>query len=140
MADAASLIAEHKQIENHLKAQDKIYAEYKKPYQERQEAIKADLLNMLNELNAGKPEGKRASLSTDAGTAYLSTIITPRIKEGTKEDYLDWVLADWDQRGSMLQIGAPQKDAIQEYMDNNDGRLPPFVETTSFTRVNIRSS
>lgn len=138
MTDAASLIAEYNQIEDHLAQQSKLFAEYRKIYDEKLNAIRNQLLEMLNALNSGKPEGKRASLSTEHGTAYLSTIVSPKIID--KEKYLDFVLDDWDARGAMLQIGAPQKDALRDYMDSHDGALPPHVEVSSFTRVNIRRS
>ena len=38
----------------------------------------------------------------------------------------------------MLQIGAPIKAAVDDYMKDHEGHLPPGVETSSFTRVNIK--
>lgn len=130
------LIAEHNQISDHLAAQSKVFAEYCKPYNERLTEISNLLLGHLNALNEGKPEGKRASLSTEHGTAYLSTIVTPKAVD--KEKFLDFVLADWDRYGAMLQISAPKKDEVTAYMDEHNGSLPPHVEISSFTRVNIR--
>lgn len=133
----AELIAEHNKIGDFIKAESKRFAEFCKPHNERLQAIESELHQMLLDMNGGDIT-KKASLSTDAGTAYLSTIVSPKVTD--KEKYLDWVLEDWDRRGAMLQIGAPQKDAVREYQDDNDGRLPPFVESTSITRVNIRRS
>ena len=138
MPDAASLIQKYNEIKDHLAAQAKAFSEYSKPFNEQLETISNQLLDLLNQLNTGKPEGKRASLSTEHGTAYLSTIVTPKVTD--KEKYLDFVLDNWNKYGAMLQVGAPQKDAVQEYMDANDGHLPPFTEISTFTRVNIRRS
>ena len=96
------------------------------------EALKLTLQDLLLVTNL-------KSIRTDAGTAYLSTIVTPSI-EGDKTEFLDWCLSEWDTRGAMLQIGAPQKTALQEYMDAHQGQLPPHVKTSSFTRVNVRRS
>ena len=136
MSDAESLIAKYNEIKDHLSAQSKAFSEYCKPFNEQLDSISNQLLDMLNQLNAGKPEGKRASLSTDAGTAYLSTIVTPKVTD--KEKFLDWTLDNWDKYGALLQIGAPQKAALEEYMDANDNKLPPFTDVSTFTRVNIR--
>lgn len=136
MSDAESLIAKYNEIKDHLGTQSKAFSEYCKPFNDELDSISNQLLDMLNQLNAGKPEGKRASLSTDAGTAYLSTIVTPKVTD--KEKFLDWTLENWDKYGALLQIGAPQKAALEEYMDANDNKLPPFVDVSTFTRVNIR--
>lgn len=134
----SELIAEHNRLDDYLTAEAKRFTEFCKPTRERLAAIEAELQTQLLALNEGKPESKRASISTDAGTAYLSTIMTPKTTE--KESYLDWVLDNYDKWGAMLQIGAPQKDALREYMDANDGKTPPFVTVDYFTRCNIRRS
>lgn len=131
------LIATHRQIADHITTQTKAFAEYLKPSKERMDWIERQLFIKLAEMNRGKPEGKRASISTDAGTAYLSTILTPKILD--REKYLDFVLEHWEQWGGLLQIGAPQKDALKEYLDKH-GQNPPHVEVIPFTRVNIRRS
>lgn len=133
-----ALIAEHRKIADHLTVQAKAFAEYSAPYKERQDFIENRLFSALVQMNQGKAEGKRASISTDAGTAYLSTIVTPKVVD--KEKFLDWTLDNWDTYGGMLQIGAPQKAAFEEFQDKNNGALPPFTEISSFTRVNIRRS
>lgn len=136
---AGDLIAEYTKIGDYLTAESKRFAEHCKPHNERRTEIENKLLEMLNTLNAGNTNaGKKASFSTDHGTAYLSTIVTPKVVN--KEAFLDFCLEDWDKRGAMLQIGAPQKDALTSYQDDNNGALPPHVETSSFTRVNIRRS
>lgn len=133
------LIAEHRQIGDHCAEQLKKLNEFLKPLREREDFIERMLFIRLSELNAGKTEGKRASISTDSGTAYLSTIVTPKIKPDERENYLAWILEDWDARGAMLSIGAPVKDAFNSYVDEHKAP-PPHVEISSFTRVNIRRS
>jgi len=137
---ASTLISEILALDDWIDAQTQKFNEYLKPHRESIEAKKAQLQELLLKINEAKPgEHPRASIATGAGTAYLSTIVTPSI-EGDKTRFLDWVLDDWDQRGAMLQIGAPQKAALQEYQDANEGRLPPNVKTSSITRVNVRRS
>lgn len=132
----AELIAEHTKIKDFVAAQNAALSEHLKPHNERAQEIENKLLEMLNALNAGNSSGKKASFSTEHGTAYLSTIVTPKITDKTA--FLDFVLEDWDARGGMLQIGNPQKDALQTYQDDHEGALPPHVTTDRFTRVNIR--
>lgn len=132
------LLAEYHRIDDYLSAEDKKYAEFKKPHLARLQEIEGELHRRLLAMNEGKPEGKRASISTDHGTAYLSTINTPKWIDKTAG--LDWCLEHWEQYGAMLQIMAPQKAALQEYQDANNGALPPFVEVTPFVKCNIRRS
>lgn len=131
MTDIASLVLEHQQIKAHLEAQSKIFADYCKPYNAQLELIASQIQGTMTE------QGIK-SFKTDTGTAILSTITTPKILD--KEKFLDFVLEDWDNRGAMLQIGAPQKDALQEYMDANENRLPPAVDVSTFVRFSIRKA
>lgn len=130
------LIRTHRQLADYFTAEQKRLRDFLAPHVERQDFIERELHGRLLELNKGQT-GKRANISTDAGTAYLSTIVTPKIVDKTQ--FLDWVLEDWDKRGDMLQIGAPQKDAFNSWTDEHKGN-PPHVITDSFTRVNIRKS
>ena len=133
------LIEEFLKIKDHCAAQQKQFSEYLKPFQEQMSVIENKLMAMLHDLNKNKPDAKKAMLSCDAGTAYLSTITSPKVTE--RDPYIDFVLDNWDAVGNaMLQIGAPQKDALEVYMTSHDGQLPPGVTTSSFTRVNIRRS
>ena len=125
------LVAEYIALDDKLTAAQKAIDEKLKPWKARQEEIKNLLLAMLNEQGA-------ENIKTEHGTAYKSIIVTPKATDKLK--YLDWVLEDWDKRGDMLQLGAPQKAALQEYMDDHGGQLPPYIETSSFTRINIRRS
>lgn len=138
MVSASDLISEYTKLDDWLTAERKRFDAHCKPHVDRMKAIEADLQQQLLDINQGKPEGKRASISTDAGTAYLSTIMTPKVSD--KEKYLDWTLDNWEKWGAMLQVGAPQKDALREYMDANEGRTPPFISVDYFIKCNIRRS
>lgn len=129
---AAELVERYFKLDNHISEQQNKFKEYLKPFAEEIEAIKSKLLGMLNEQGI-------ENIRTDHGTAYKSIIDTPKIEN--HEAYLDWCLEFWDAIGSeMLQIGAPKKDAVRQYMEANGGHLPPNVSMTSFTRLNIRRS
>lgn len=136
----AQLIAEILGLEDWIDAQTSKFGDFLKPHREQVEALKMQMHEQLLKLNEAKPgEHPKASIATGAGTAYLSTIVTPAI-EGDKTNFLDWVLESWEDRGAMLQIGAPQKAAFQEYLDAHEGQLPPNTKVSSITRVNVRRS
>ena len=127
----AALVARHQEIKAHLDAQEAQFTAYKKPYVDEQKEIETQCQALMTE------QGVK-SFKADAGTAILSTITTPKILD--REKYLDFVLEDWDNRGAMLQIGAPNKAALQEFMDANENRLPPFVTVENFVRFSIRKA
>ena len=131
MTDLTSLVEERQQLRAFLEAQEKAFQDYAKPYREKIEQLDAQLTATMTE------QGLK-SFKCDHGTAILTTTITPKITD--KEKYLDWVLEDWDHRGSMLNIGAPLKEGLTEYMDANGGHLPPNIETSSITRFSIRKA
>lgn len=131
MTDIAKLVARHQEIKAHLDAQDTQYAAYKKPYLDEQ-------IEIQGKIHAAMLEQGVKSVRTDTGTAILTTITTPKVTD--KEKFLDFVLENWDKCGSMLQIGAPNKAALQEYMDAHDNNLPPFVTVENFVRFSIRKA
>ena len=129
---ADELVAEHFAIDDYIASETKRFAEHLKPHRERDEEIKNALLAILN-------EQKATNIKTEHGTAYTSTIVTPKIVD--RDAYLKVVLANWlDFGGEMLQLGAPQKTAVEQYQQTHEGHLPPGVETSAFTRINIRRS
>lgn len=129
---AADLVAEYFQLKDQLEVWSKKYAEHIKPSQARMEELSNLLLGLLNEQGA-------ESLKTDHGTAYKSTIVTPSIID--RDAYLDFIEQNWGEIGNeMLQLGAPQKKAVSDYMESHNGMLPPGTKLSSFTRVNVRRS
>lgn len=132
MTDIASLVKEHQQIKAHLEVQDKLYSEYKKPYNEKLEQIQAQITTLMT------AQGLK-SLKTDDGTAILSEIMSLKIKPDERTEYIDWCLEQWDAfGGEMLQISSPKVDAVRAYMDANEGRLPPHIESSTMLRFSIR--
>ncbi len=132
MLAAAELIKEHTVLDDFIDSENKKFADHLKPHKKRQEEIRNLLLSLLN-------EQKTNSMSTDHGTAYISTIMTPKITD--RDKYLDFVLAAWDLGGNeMLQLSAPQKDALKTYIESHNDKTPPGVEVSYFNRLNIRRS
>lgn len=140
---AESLIAEHVDIDDKLKAAGKKFAEYCAPWKARIEAIDIELMTILNAMGDDK-----ASISTDAGTAYKSHLLNVSIDpEGEKYGeqvgrmaLLDFALDNWDTIGADLLLVQPQKDAVRSYMEAHDGKPPPGLKHSWFTRVNVRRS
>jgi hypothetical protein len=96
------------------------------------EAIQDRLLVLLTKTGAD-------SVSCDSGTAYKSTLLSGKVTD--RERFLDWCLDRWEGIGSdMMQIGAPKVEALRRYLQENGGDLPAGVETSTFTRINVRAS
>ena len=132
MTDIAALVAEHQKIRAHLEAQQKVFGEYCKPYNERIEQIQAAITASMTE------QGIK-SFKTDTGTAILSEINTAKIKPEERDAYIDMCLENWDAfGGEMLQISSPKADAVRSYMDEHGGALPPHIEMSTFLRFSIR--
>lgn len=128
---ADSLIEKWIKLKDHVAAQSKQFDEFLKPFKQEMNEIENKLLAKINS------EGGE-SIKTGHGTAYLSTITTPKVTD--RGTYLDFCLDIYDREGdcAMLQLSAPNKDSVTEFMEANEGQLPPGVTTSSFTRVNIR--
>jgi hypothetical protein len=145
---AESLIAERVDIDDKLKAASKKFAEFCAPWKARVEAIDIELMTILNAMGDDK-----ASISTDAGTCYKSHLLNVNIDpEGQaymnaagqeqvgRMALLDFALENWDTVGADLLLVQPQKDAVKAYMEAHDGKPPPGLKHSWFTRVNVRRS
>lgn len=129
---AEQLIAEHNRIDDHIKAENKRFTAFAAPFREKLEEIENKLLAILNE------QGSEL-IKSDSGTAYISNIMTPKIV--ARDAYLDWINDNWDAFGNeMLQVSAPQKEALKQYMEENNKALPPGVEISFFRKINVRRS
>jgi hypothetical protein len=129
---AADLIKEHTALDDWCAAETKRFADHLAPHKKRMDEIKATLLGMMTEQRLN-------SMPTDVGTAYISTITTPKVID--RDKYLDFVDEKWDEIGNeLLQVGAPQKDALKQYLEDNKNQPPPGIEVTYFNRCNIRRS
>jgi hypothetical protein len=129
--NAADLIQEYRRTDDWVTKETARFTEHLAPTKNRLEEIKGILLGMLN-------EQKTNSMSTDNGTAYISTIMTPKITD--RDKYLDFVNENWDEIGNeLLQVSAPQKSALKTYMEEHQDQPPPGVEVSYFNRVNIKA-
>lgn len=130
-----ALIQRYLFLRDFVAEQSKRFDEWAKPHKEEMEAISSRLHEHLLALGGDKP-----SIKTAHGTAFTTTSKNPRISD--RDAYLDFVLGEaWDAYGNaMLQLGAPQVSAINEYMDAHDGQLPPGVKVEPFTKISIRKS
>ena len=127
---AADLVQEHIKLDDFCKAETKKFTAHLEPHKKRMEEIQNLLLNLLN-------EQKSKSMATDHGTAYISTIMTPKIMD--RDEYIHFI---WDHYGAwadLLQIREPQKEALRDYMEQ-ENEPPPGVEVSYFNRLNIRRS
>ena len=107
------------------------YNKVVKPYVAGMEVIEKALLARL--IQRGSQNTK-----TDAGTAFKQEILNVRIAD--RDAYLQFVRENWDDFGNqMMQLAAPQKDAVRDYIDKY--KAPPTgVEISYFTNVNVRKS
>lgn len=131
---ADSLIERYLQLRDHVEAQSKAFSEWAKPYRDEMEQIASKVHEMLLGLGGDKP-----SIKTAAGTAFTTTTKNPRVLD--RDEYIKWCLQNWQQYGNaMLQIGTPKVEAVNEFMDDHEGALPPFVKIEPFTKVSIRKT
>jgi hypothetical protein len=93
------------------------------------EAIKAELMKRLIERGAD-------NVKTEAGTAYLSDHLN--VKVVNRDALLAFAQKNWDNGGGALVVIKPPVDAVRDYMAMHEDKLPPGIETSTFTRINIR--
>lgn len=124
------LIAENHQIEAWIKQATEKLNDWAKPHKERLKEIENDLFARLNERGS-------SSTSTDAGTAYISTLMNTKVEDATK--LFDFLADHWDEYGADIQINL-SKDAVKRFMEASSGHVPPGMSISHFSRINIKRS
>ena len=141
---AEQLIAEHNKLDDWIKAESKRFSEFLKPHKDRLEAIGNQLLALSN------TQGWQNFVSEKGyGTAYRSTLLKisvspeglPYEREGQasvgREALLDFALDHWDDIGNDLLLVSAQVGAVRKYMEEHEGKPPPGITTSWFTRINV---
>lgn len=128
---AEQLIAEVIALKDKLALASKQYDDWCKPFKETITANEGKLLAMLNEQCL-------ESIRADAGTAYKSTITSYKIAD--RDKVLDLIMDNWEAFGSEMLQFSVQKDAVKNYQQEHEGKLPEGLTSDSFVRLNIRRS
>lgn len=99
-----------------------------KPITDSMTLIENAFLDRLNERGADNSK-------TEHGTAYKTTLL--QVKVIDRDMFLKFCTTYWDTiGGDMLNVNAI-KDPVKTYIEAHN-TPPPGVETSQFTRVNIR--
>lgn len=121
------LIAEYIRLRDAKKmAEEKVQQFMRENFHNRMEAIEATLHHQLN-------TAKADSIKTAAGTVFKKTETSVTVPD--KAAFQRHVIGteDWD----LVDMRA-NKTAVEEFVNNNDGLLPPGVNMTKTEVVSIR--
>lgn len=131
MITDAQLIEKYQEFKAFVAAEGEAFDARLKPYVEGMKTIENALLERLNERGA-------ENTKTDAGTAYKSTITN--VKVVARDVFLKFCIDNWSTVGAeMLNVGAV-KDPIKQFIESGGSPESIGIETSAFTRVNIRKS
>jgi acyl-CoA reductase-like NAD-dependent aldehyde dehydrogenase len=125
-----ALIAENFKLEDLIKAAQAKFDEWAKPHKERIAAIEGEISRRLLDRKAD-------STKTDSGTAYFSHLMNAKIEN--QELLFDFVADNWAEVGADTKINV-KLDTVKQHMENNEGKPPPGMSISYFTRLNIRRS
>ena len=124
----AEMIKKYLEIKDYIEREQKAFDEKTEPYTKAMSTIANHLLEVLN------TQGGQ-SIKTDFGTAYKATSMAAKVVD--REEFYNFV---FDHRAHNYLTAAVSKDAVKEFMEINNGLLPPGIEISNFTKVNIRRS
>jgi hypothetical protein len=131
MITDAQLVEKHLELKAHVAAENEAHDAKMKPFKDGMATIENALLERLNERGA-------ENTKTDAGTAYKSTITNVKVIK--RDTFLKFCIDNWSTVGAdMLNVSAV-KDPTKQFIDS--GGIPDQIgiETSFFTRINIRKS
>jgi hypothetical protein len=125
-----ALIAENFALEDQVKAGQAKFDEWAKPRKARIAEIESEISRRLLERKADKT-------STDSGTAYFSHLMNPKVED--QGALLDFVADNWDEVGADAKINL-KLEIVKQHMEEHEGKPPPGMSVSYFTRLNIRRS
>jgi hypothetical protein len=125
-----ALIARNLELEDQVKAAQKKLEAWAKP-------LKTEIAEIESALFARLKERGADSTRTDAGTAYISTIMNTKVE--SREALFDYIAESWDDIGGEVALNI-SKEAVRTFMEENNGQLPPGMSISHFQRLNIRRS
>ena len=120
-------------VANYIKLRDK-KSQLKKQYDEKVAKVDAVMDKMEAIILKTFQDSGIDSARTDAGTAYISTRTSAT--EGSREEFLSWVLQDPDERSIFLE-NRVSKVAVEQFKAANDD-LPPGINFRSEVTVGVR--
>lgn len=131
MITDAQLIEKYQELRQTVASFTEEHEKILAPYKAGMATIENALLERLNERGADNTK-------TEAGTAYKSTITN--VKVVARDTFLKFCTDNWSTVGAeMLNVGAV-KDPIKQFIESGGSPESIGIETSAFTRVNIRKS
>lgn len=134
-------------LKDWTEGESKRFEAHIKPHKEEMDGITQEFLARLNARGAD-------STKSEFGTAYKQSLLNvsvspdgPEYKAIDRDEpmkgrdaLLEFALDHWEAYGSDMLMISAQKDAVKKFMEENEGKEPPGVKTSRFTRCNIRRS
>lgn len=121
-------------IKKYIMLRDKkavIAAEYKAKIEKIDTVLEAAERAILDEFN----NTGVSSAKTDNGTAYK--VIRTSAKVADSNSFFDFVAQDFDNNKSFLE-NRVSKSAVEQYIEDHGGDLPPGVTISRFAAINIK--
>lgn len=116
--NTSELVGKYIQYRDFLASEQEALDLRLKPYKEAMDLISGTVQQEL--INS-----KEESVRTEAGTAYLSTTLSARVKD--REALFNFVR---EADAFDLLVAGVAKDAVKIYLEEHQGALPPGVEVT----------
>lgn len=125
----AQVIAKYLEIRAHKDTIKEIHAAEMAPWNDALETLEAVMASRLIARDA-------QNVKTDAGTAYRSALMKPKVVD--RDKFLAYVL----EKGAwgLLNIAAPLLDPLKDFMDANNKALPPGIDVTTVINTNFRKA
>lgn len=125
---ADDIVKKYIELRELVQREKKAFAERIKVYTDGMEALENAAAFLM-------AQTRQTALPTESGTAYRELVTSVTCQD--KDAYHDWVFADILKRKQFL-TGHISKEAVELWMENNEGIIPPFVKLDSHFAVRFR--
>jgi len=126
--DAAALVKKYIEVRQAIDDKETEFEKELAPYKSCLKTLETAMNTLLLSLNT-------ESVKTDAGTAYVSNIMSTKVSN--RQALMEYVARTGNFN---LLTAAVSKEQVKEFMEANDGHVPPGVDVASIRKVNFRRS
>lgn len=131
----ADLVARYIQVRDFLEKEAAEQAKHVEPYATAMQAIEGELHRRLLERNPNWKPGMKASGNAGGGTFFLKTGNSTKVADrGSFHDFV------FETNAREFLTAHVAKEAVEEYMKEHDGALPPGITVDTIVKLQVRKT
>lgn len=123
---AEDIVKKYIEIRDFVQAETKAFKERMKAYNDGMEALEALAASLMNIT-------KQTALPTEFGTAYREPQLSVTCQD--KSSFHEWVRVNGQWHFLTAHVS---KEAVEQYIEEHEGKAPPYIKVDAYNAVRFR--